>query len=410
MYHPPVIIEHELTLLDRAQIAMIENASQKEAKSDDFINLPKSPAVCQCILKDGDEYFESLVRGIELAKACILLETYIFKLDLLGLKIINALSAAAERGVQVRVLMDGIGSAEDGQHIALLLEQAGVSTKIYHPLPWQVRHYHRAINQGSLLGQVLFFFQKINQRDHRKLCVIDRENLWMGSLNICTDHLSLEKGGAGWRDLGLKMSGPGVSQAEDSFNRLWQAHNKPITHRSYRHILSNLTPKAQRKKVQFITQKIRLARSRIWLASAYFAPSSKLIKALKNAAANGLDVRLILPRNSDVKIFPYLSATYYPELLQSGVHIHEYKSGFLHTKALIIDQTYLLGSTNFNHRSFIHDLELDVFVTQTEAQQDLEQIFKQDLSQAKPITLPAPSRALGARLLGWLAKLLRYWF
>jgi cardiolipin synthase len=351
-----------------------------------------------------------MLAGIARAKTSVIIETYIFKLDSVGLKVIAALSLAAKRGLEVRVLMDGIGSADDGKTIAHQLEKAGVTTKIYHPLPWQVSHYRRAIRRDSLLGQCLFFFQKINQRDHRKLCVVDSETLWTGSLNITSDHLSVEKGGAGWRDLGIKMSDATVTQAEDSFNRLWDTQNQHSKRQRYRNILSNLTPRSQRKKAHFITQKIRKAQHRIWLTSAYFAPGSSLVQALKQAAKQGLEVHLILPRESDVKIFPFLTSTYYPELIQAGIKIHEYKPGFLHAKALIIDHTFLLGSTNFNHRSFIHDLELDVFVTQHTAQQTLESLFIQDMSQSELIASGRAEKNLIRRSLGAATKLLQYWF
>ncbi len=367
------------------------------------------PQAREHVFCEGETYFESLIEGICSAEQSIELESYIFKTDSVGLRFIDALTAAAKRGVNVRVLIDGVGSSADGQKLSTRLNDGGVDTKIFHPLPWQVDQYRWSIKQGSFIERLFFFIQKMNQRDHRKLCIIDKQRLWTGSLNICDQHLSVERGGDGWRDLGVLVTGKRVAEVNSTFESIWNQQGLASKKNRFRTILSNLSPVTRRRKYQFITRRIQQAKSRVWIASAYFSPSSDFVEAIKLACQRGAEVRLIVPSHSDAFFFPYLTASYYPELLEAGVEIYEYSPAFLHAKALIVDEYFLIGSTNFNHRSFLHDLELDIALTTKAARQALESRFKADTKEATQITHKQLVSRTWSIYLGWIPRLVRYW-
>ncbi len=358
---------------------------------------------------DGETFFDTLLKHIATARESIELESYIFDLDHLGEKFVKALIESGKKGLRVRVLVDGIGSSEYAEEIAHQLSGAGVEVKIYHPLPWQINHYKWSIKQGSLTDRLVHFVARINRRDHRKLCIIDGKELWAGSFNISASHLRVENGGGGWRDFGVCVSGGLVQQVVHTFEALWHRQTRGIRRNSFKRFLSNLSSSSRRAKNSFLINKISCAKSRIWIASAYFAPSSSVIRVIGGACSRGVDVRLLVPSKSDVFFFPFLTASYYADLLRMGVNVYEYTPGFLHAKAMISDDFYLVGSSNFNHRSFLHDLELDIVLKTEEARKLLESQFTSIINQSQQVTL----NQVGLR--AWLIKLvamprfLRYW-
>jgi len=384
------------------------NNTSKES-GDNPAQLRNSYAETELLFSKGSDYFNNLLLGIENAKTSIELESYIFKYDSVGRRFVDALVAATGRGVAVRVLIDGIGSAKDGKLITSLLSSQGIVSRIYHPLPWQINHYRWAIKQGSLIGRLVFFAKAINQRDHRKLCIVDNNTLWTGSLNICRQHLSVADGGEGWRDFGIRISDKRVVEAKLTFETIWQAKKRLLAKNKLRLIFSNLSPFTRRRKYRFITRKMEHAQHRIWITNAYFAPSSTFINSIKKACRRGVEVRLLVPSRSDVFLFRSLTASYYRELIVAGVSISEFPTIFLHAKALIIDDFYLLGSTNFNHRSFLHDLELDVTLSSKKSQTTLEKQFIIDCNKATKVTAERLENQGWAAYIAWLPRLLRYW-
>ena len=358
----------------------------------------------------GDDFFSALLKDISSAQHSIELESYIFSYDSLGKKIIGALSKAAERGVNVRVLIDGIGSADDGEYIARLLGEQGIEVKIYHPLPWQVKRFHWSVKQGSLFWRLLYFIQRINKRNHRKLCIIDNIHAWTGSLNISVKHLSIKNGGEGWHDFGVCISGKTVPPIKATFEALWQKKRQLLRSKPFTNFISNLSPHMRSKKNHYLLCKIGGASQRIWISSSYFSPSRVFLRALRFAACKrGIDINLIVPAKSDVPFFPLLTASYYADLLKMGVSIFEYTPAFLHAKAILIDDICLIGSSNLNHRSLLHDLELDVVLTTPKAVRDLENQFVEDMNISKKITPKHLQRRAWYFSIAWIPRLLRYW-
>jgi len=358
------------------------------------------------LISDAPEFFQKLLAAIAGAQYSIDFEYYIFNADDLGEQFIVALGDAAARGVQVRVLIDGIGSVLDGADIARRLFDLGVEVRIYHPLPWLTSAWRWSRDQTSWLAQLFTYLLTVNRRNHRKLCVVDGHQAWVGSFNISVDHLPVDAGGRGWRDYAVFLAGDGVHSLSQTFELLW-SRQKAHFHRGFiARYLSNRSLSARRLKNRFVVRSVEGARERVWLVSAYFAPTARLRRCLLRACRNGVQVRLILPGQSDVFVFPRLSSYYYHELLQAGARLFLYQGGVLHAKALLIDGFFIVGSSNWNHRSTLHDLELDVVIRDAAQVKELESLVETDCNDS--IELRAenlPPRSLGARL--WY--LFRYW-
>ncbi|MGI1677776.1 MAG: phosphatidylserine/phosphatidylglycerophosphate/cardiolipin synthase family protein [Cellvibrionaceae bacterium] len=361
------------------------------------------------IYETNNDFFDALTTSIDQAKSSIILATYIFNYDELGKKIIDHLRAAKCRGVDVRVLFDGFGSLETGNKVAKKLEEGEIPIKIFHPLPWQTENYHRALYKSFWFGSFLSYALKINQRHHAKMCIIDNFTLWCGSQNISLDHLTTERSGKSWHDLGAVVTGSGVKAIADGFYDMWEKRKPTFGQGMFQYYWNNITTLARQRKNKLLAEKLRDAKERIWIVNPYFSPPRMIVRGIKNAAQNGADVRIIVPAKSDISFFPLLTATYYEELLRNNVRIFEYKPTILHKKISIIDDLLLLGSTNYNHRSVIHDVEFDIVVDTTHATNVIEKSFLKDQSNSREITMEIFKQQGTRRMLGWIPRLLRYW-
>lgn len=358
------------------------------------------------LIVDAEIFFETLLQAINEATSTLDLEYYIFQLDALGERFIEALGAAAARGVRVRVLIDGVGSAASGISLAQQLFDVGVPVQIYHPLPWLTGAYRWSQARGGLMQKFMLFLLNINRRNHRKLCVVDSSRAWVGSFNISADHLALEAGGGGWRDYAVELRGADVQSLAHGFDRMWTLRG-PRFHRGFMaRYLSNRSLRARRLKNRFVLRSVVRAGRRVWLVSAYFAPTASMRRALLRACRDGREVRLLLSGQSDVAMFPGLSSHYYRELLRAGARIFLYQAGVLHAKALIVDEFAIVGSSNWNYRSTVHDLELDVVIRSDQTMAALEQVVAQDCQNSRELLLEeTPPPSLGS----WFWYFFRYW-
>ena len=351
-------------------------------------------------------FFDRLLDAIANARSSIEFEYYIFNLDALGERFAKALADAALRGVRVRVLIDGVGSAHDGQEISRRLSEAGVEIKIYHPLPWTTGAYRWSRRRGGLVYKFLAFLLNMNRRDHRKLCVVDGDLAWVGSFNITADHLPVAEGGLGWRDYGVELSGPRVVSLVESFDAIWSRARPKLQRGFLAGFLSNRSLRARRLRNRFVARCVVNSKHRVWLVSAYFLPTAALRRALLQACRAGVQVCLVLPERSDVVVFPSLSSHYYRELLRVGARIFLYQPGVLHAKALLVDDFAIMGSSNWNYRSSLHDLELDVVLRHPETLRQLEHVMRQDARESLELELK-DLRTPG--LLSWVLYGMRYW-
>ncbi|PMB54406.1 Cardiolipin synthetase [Coxiella-like endosymbiont] len=372
----------------------------------------------ETLFTEGQKHFDALLSDITKAKHSIDLETYLFHNDTLGKRIALELAKAAKRGVTVRVMVDGAGSPLWSANFARFLEEAGVKTKVFHPFPWQMWDWSRSIVKLPLLIKWIYLILKINFRNHRKVCIIDKEIAYIGSLNISKYHLSLEKGGDGWRDTSVRLTGTNLKELIKAFDAAWYHRTikerlREIFGQIRKDPLIRLNYTRHRRRILYknLLRKMANCTNRIWITNAYFIPDNFLLKRLKDAARSGIDVRILLPRKSDVIMMPWASSTFYYSLLKAGVRIFEYLPSMLHAKSLIIDDWMVIGSSNLNNRSLIHDLEADIHINSKEAKKTLEQQFLEDLKNSGEVSLDSwqTLRPRSQRLMGRLVLYIKYW-
>jgi cardiolipin synthase len=172
----------------------------------------------------------------------------------------------------------------------------------------------------------------------------------------------------------------------------------------------NNTARKRRAVHRDLLRRLSRCRRRVWITSAYFVPPPLLLRALRHAARRNVDVRILVPGRSDIFFMPLAMAGFYKSLLKNGARIFEYGRSILHAKTMILDDSVIVGSTNLNHRSMIHDLEIDVSIQTTEARHRVEEDFLVDLANAAEITMQElAERAAWRRIASRAALLFRHW-
>lgn len=356
-------------------------------------------------------YFSALIKDLDQAEHEIILEVYIFRLDVVGHKVLAALEGALARGVNIQLLLDGVGSYYDAREIADRLEVGNARVKIFHPLPWDFSIYRNALYSGRWYSQVLYFLASINRRNHRKLCIVDRKIAWLGSFNITASHTAppfLDDDDY-WHDTGLRMTGRLVYGLRANFQLTWRRKGAGFGPRTRHFLARDAASRRKLERLQLL-QMLQGAKRRIWITNAYFNPSHRILALLKTKARQGLSVQLVVPSRSDVLFFPTLSRSFYTDLLLADIRVFEYQRRILHSKTMLIDDQVLIGSTNLNYRSLFHDLELDALLDAHEIVQPMEQRFIEDIGNSREITLRSWQEHPSAlRLASWVARFLRYW-
>ncbi|MCP4469809.1 MAG: phosphatidylserine/phosphatidylglycerophosphate/cardiolipin synthase family protein [Gammaproteobacteria bacterium] len=357
------------------------------------------------------EYFSGLIDDIYRAQRQIRMETYIFNQDETGESVLNALENAIARGVSLQLLIDGVGSYRDAGIIAERLRSPISEVRVFHPLPWDFSLYRRALYAGRWYSRLFYLVASINHRDHRKLCLIDAQIAWLGSYNITSDHANPESRDADdyWHDTGLRVTGSVVSSLAANFNRVWHRKIDSISARSRRFLASEAIAQRRQSRLQLM-KVLENARQCIYVTNAYFNPSNQILKMLKRKAGEGISVKLIVPARSDIFFFPWLSRSFYVDLLQANIRVFEYGHRVLHSKTMIIDDCVLIGSTNLNYRSLFHDLELDLLSADAGIVARMERRFADDIQASSEISLrDRQQHPWLLRLLGLLSRFLRYW-
>jgi cardiolipin synthase len=243
---------------------------------------------------------------------------------------------------------------------------------------------------------------QINFRNHRKLVITDSRVAFLGGLNVGDEYMGWSKKFGPWRDTHLRIEGPAVAGFQLSFLEDWnyttgemlelRLPSPSISHGGKATVFPVAAGPAENWSIcpAVYLSAIHCATRRIWIASPYFVPSSPLLYAICHAAIRGVDVRIILPRMAD-HLLPWLSSfTYYPKLREAGVKLWRYQPGFMHQKVMLTDDDFtLLGSINFDYRSFMLNFELSAAVQDEKFAADVEAMFLADFDQSKPENLRA---------------------
>jgi cardiolipin synthase A/B len=349
------------------------------------------------LIRDGDQWITALVEAIDGAKESVSLEVYMLMDDETGQEVVDALKRAVSRGIAVHVLVDGVGSPEFIWNIAPRLFGTAVVVRVYHPLPTQVMS--PAFRNGSRMFNVIRLLPRVNRRDHRKVCIIDSRAAFVGSFNLGNFiRPSLHKVNY-WREVGAVVEGPPVAELVAAFAHSWQRAWHFHPHRlRVRRLWPRPQPEPTPSGLVRLNHRLRArlrcwrefgyringAQRRVWIATAYFVPGGRLIKALKDAAARGVDVCLIMSKSSDVRFMPWVAAASWLGLSRAGARVFAFGPGILHAKAMLIDDWLSVGSTNLNMRSLLHDLEADVVLSTPESLRDFEAAFVSGIEQSVP--------------------------
>lgn len=376
----------------------------------------KKPLSGQEIILKNDAYFTALLADIHQATQFINLEVYIFDPDFLGKKVADALINAAKRNVKVRVLVDGAGSLLWGGPMTERMEEAGIQTRVFHPLPWMIWHWGRAAHvPQSFIKKAIYLATKINYRNHRKTCVIDYRTAYVSSANICKSHVNKEAGGDDWRDTTVKLVNIDTAYLQYAFEIAWNHLPFKLRKKLKRafpdsYFYLNYSWRQRRFFYYSLLEKLAQCQRRVWITNAYFVPDKFLLRQLIKAAKRGVEVKFILPHKSDVFITSLVTQTFYSTLMKNGIQIYEYLPSMVHAKILIIDDDYWVGSSNLNYRSLKHDLEVDVHLQTEHAQQEIEAQFFSDLSLTQAIDETIYNQQIWYKsLLGRLLLFIRYW-
>jgi cardiolipin synthase len=371
------------------------------------------------LLIDGPHTYQAMFAAIEKARSHVLVESFIFEEAVEGdRKLSSLLSSAHQRGVRVYVIYDAIGSLTTDQGFLEGLGAAGIVLCPFNPLnPLDPR------------------FSGVNHRDHRKIVVVDGETAFAGGINFSHAYRIASKQpkrrgfsrqqaiDQGWRDTHIGVRGPAARDLERLFRDTWRRAecpgeiSPPLQELSFEagktvlQVVPSSPDDEQNVIYAMLLSVLAYAQKSVDVTMAYFVPDDTLEKALTDAAARGVAVRLILPAYSDFSGVFYAGRAHYDELLKSGVKLYELDTAFLHSKSIVVDGVWSsIGSTNFDWRSFVHNNEISVCVIDEAFARDMVRTFDNDLRESKEITLDAwKKRGLKQRLkeLMWLP--LQYW-
>ena len=358
----------------------------------------------------GKEAFAAMCQAVATARREILVESYIFRDDATGQGFAEQLAAAVARGVTVQVLTDAVGSFGTRREFWAALGGCGVEVRLFHPI------------LSNLMDPLV--------RDHRKIFVVDREIAFTGGMNIGEEYGSLVRRKKPsrpldtWRDTHVRVAGPAAWDLATVFCEGWARSGgelldlEPLAASAAQApgarvlVLDTRPGRGQAEAASAFAAIVGVARQSVYLTNAYFAPGHTAVRILGEAAARGVDVRVLLPGRTDVPLVRHAGHGYFADLLARGVRVFEYGEAILHAKTLVVDgRVAVVGSTNLDFRSFVFNAECNLVILDREAGATLEQAFLRDLTRSTEVradlwrTRPLPHR-LGDRLARLLSPLL----
>jgi phosphatidylserine/phosphatidylglycerophosphate/cardiolipin synthase-like enzyme len=368
------------------------------------------------LLVDGQVFLSRMLGAIQQARCFVLMESYLFESGAVANRFIDTLAQAAQRGVAVKLLIDGFGALRLKAIDQRRLRRSGVDVVVYNVL-----HF------GKQLRNLL--------RDHRKLLLIDGSQAYTGGAGI-TDAFD-PAWHRPWRETMLAIEGPVVADWQELFARTWsdaagQALVLPATTPAaladgqageqnngrcgqWGRVVASSGVRARNDITRSVVSRVSRAEHRVWLASAYFVPSRKLRHELRQAARRGVDVRLLLPGpDTDHPSARYAGRRFFARLLANGVHICEYQPRFMHAKVVLCDDWASVGSSNLDHWNLRWNLEANQEVHDARTAGEIAAMFEEDFRHSEELDYGGwQQRWWGARALenlwgtvdAWLKRL-----
>ncbi len=341
------------------------------------------------LLRDAAENYPAWLAAIAAAQHHIHLESYILYDDETGRRFAAALSARAQAGVTVRVIYDWLGGVgKSSRKLWAGLRASGVDVRCYNP---------------PRLDRPLGWLS----RDHRKMLAVDGEIGFVSGLCIGRAWEGVPaKKIEPWRDTGVAVRGPAVSEIETAFAQVWAMMGEPLPAAERPSILGQ--PAAGSASLRVVANVpataglfrldqlvAALARKRLWLTDAYYAGNTMYVQALRAAARDGVEVCLLVPNATDIPVIRALSRAGYRTLLEAGVRVFEWNGTMLHAKTALADSSWArVGSSNLNISSWIGNCELDVVVEDEAFAAEMERMYLEDLNHATEIVLSSKQKVL----------------
>ncbi|KGD66089.1 phospholipase D/transphosphatidylase [Alcanivorax nanhaiticus] len=344
---------------------------------------------------EGDDLYASMLSAIAGAKESIRLESYIFADDAVGNRFCQALIERAQAGIAVKVHIDAAGSLFwFSRKMQNHLRCNGVKLRWFHRWSWR-RPW------------------RYNRRNHRKMLIVDDRVAFLGGFNIHQENSREYYGDARWRDTHVSFGGSLVDVAVQLFDAFWQGRLRwqPMQKEAGSRLLHNHTLTCRHRLRCVYGAAFDKAKTFIYLTTPYFVPDSHTLSQLRQAAERGVDVRLLVPGESDVRIARWAARHIYASLLDSGVRIFEYLPRMLHAKTVVVDDNWsMVGTANLDYRSLFINYELNLATADRGLAAELKVQFLQDLSQSESIESQDWERRDGvSRWLERIAMMVKRW-
>jgi cardiolipin synthase A/B len=354
------------------------------------------------LLIDGQAIFPSIFDGIDNARHYLLVQFYIVRDDKLGRELQRRLIAAAGRGVRVYFLYDAIGSYQLPGNYLNRLRDAGVRVEGFKSTRGRVNRL------------------QINFRNHRKMVVADGRCAWVGGANVGDEYMHGHSRLTPWRDTMVKLTGPVVQTIQVPFVEDWywvsaeflELNWTPVSAPSgvsYEVFCLPTGPADQFETCAlYFLNAIYSARKRFWIATPYFVPDEQIVSALQLAALRGVDVRVIAPDDCDNRLVRLSGWSFIAPLEKAGVKVYRHTNGFLHHKAMLVDDdTSAIGTANFDNRSFRLNFEITIEIRNKDFAQHMEKMFLEDMADSRLSSAQElQARAFPVRLAVRVARLL----
>jgi len=377
-----------------------DDASAIDRMAQAMTGFPPTTASRVDLMIDGSATYDALVIAIESAQRHVHVEYYIYAGDRTGTRIRDALIERAKAGVKVRMLLDGVGS-KLARKFVLPLHEAGVELAFFHPVRWWMTPFSRP---------------KLNMRSHRKIVICDGKIGFTGGINV-TDDENESLNPKAFHDLHLRVEGDAVRWLQVAWLEDWHyATEKTISDDG---LFAEPAPGSINAQVipagpdndwepihRMQVEAIHRAEERVWLATPYFVPSRAALFALEGAAMRGLDVRVIVPKRSDSRLVTAAARSYFDKLLKAGVRVYEFGPRMLHSKVLLVDDALaMVGTSNFDTRSFSLNFEIVMLFCDQGVAKALEASLAADMALAGEVTAESRKPPFLSRLSEATARL-----